>query len=97
MDLILCLNPTHCLSLLLKWTVLQILCLNLTHCLSLLLKCLFLGNFVILSGEHFLFLFPLTPFSFVFYVICETASVPDSVKAELLQRIRSFLMSSSLR
>ncbi|KAG8081683.1 hypothetical protein GUJ93_ZPchr0019g2683 [Zizania palustris] len=25
------------------------------------------------------------------------ASVPDSVKAELLQRIRSFLMSSSLR
>jgi hypothetical protein len=71
--------------------------LNLTHCLSLLLKCLFLGNFVTLSGEHFLFLFPLTPFSFVFYVICQTASVPDSVKAELLQRIRSFLMSSSLR
>uniref|UniRef100_A0A453GC69 Uncharacterized protein n=1 Tax=Aegilops tauschii subsp. strangulata TaxID=200361 RepID=A0A453GC69_AEGTS len=26
----------------------------------------------------------------------ETASVPDAVKAELLQRIRSFLMSSSL-
>lgn len=27
---------------------------------------------------------------------CAAASVPDSVKAELLQRIKSFLMSASL-
>ncbi|OEL36804.1 Transcription and mRNA export factor SUS1, partial [Dichanthelium oligosanthes] len=38
---------------------------------------------------------PLTVLSIHF--ACETASVPDSVKAELLQRIRSFLMSTSLR
>jgi hypothetical protein len=42
-----------------------------------------------------LFVAPLTALSI--YFTCETASVPDSVKAELLQRIRSFLMSTSLR
>ena len=49
-------------------------------------------------GRENLLIFVLVPLTLLsIYFACETASAPDSVKAELLQRIRSFLMSTTLR
>ena len=62
-------------------------------------KCLLLGSFTLLLSWSRKFA-PLCcgpSYNVCNYFARETASVPDSVKAELLQRIRSFLMSTSLR
>lgn len=76
-----------------------ILCFNSSRLFfSLLLhEMLIVGKFytcTFLCWENLLILVPLT--LLVIYLTCETASVPASVKAELLQRIRSF-MATTLR
>lgn len=62
-------------------------------------KCSLLSSFTfLLCQSENLLLFVVAPDTLLsIYFACATASVPDSVKAELLQRIRSFLMSTSLR
>jgi hypothetical protein len=82
-----------------KWIINGILCFNvlLIFFFPLLHEMLIVGKFytcTFLCWENLLILVPLTLLPI--YLTCETASVPASVKAELLQRIRSF-MATTLR